>query len=221
MRFYQAGQFEHDAMNDKLPTVSWILPTSYQSEHPDYMPAAGANFISDKVNAIAANPDVWAKTLFILIYDENDGLFDHVTPPTAPKGTPGEYITVDKVSDPIGLGVRVPCILISPWTVGGFVDSKVHDHTSVTRLLELITGVKNKNISAWRRKTVGDFTTALGGKPGRFPRLPDTVKQLELAEKRAIEFPLPPIPAKQTFPVQGPGSKPAARGAHRSGSVTL
>jgi phospholipase C len=94
MRFYQAGQFEYDAIHDRLPTVSWIIPTSYQSEHPDFMPAAGADFVASKLNAIAANPDVWAKTVFILIYDENDGLFDHVTPPTAPAGTPGEYITV-------------------------------------------------------------------------------------------------------------------------------
>ena len=80
MRFYQAGQFEYDAVHDRLPTVSWIIPTSYQSEHPDFMPAAGADFVASKVNAIAANPDVWAKTVFVLIYDENDGYFDHVTP---------------------------------------------------------------------------------------------------------------------------------------------
>ena len=73
--------------------MSYILPTSYQSEHPDFMPAAGADYVASKVNAIAANPDVWAKTVFILIYDENDGYFDHVPPPTAPAGTPGEYIT--------------------------------------------------------------------------------------------------------------------------------
>ncbi len=93
MRFYQPGQFEYDAINDQLPTVSYILPTSYQSEHPDFMPAAGADYVASKVNAIAANPDVWAKTVFILIYDENDGFFDHVVPPTAPAGTAGEYIT--------------------------------------------------------------------------------------------------------------------------------
>ncbi len=93
MKFYQPGQFEYDAINDRLPTVSYILPTSYQSEHPDFMPAAGADYVASKVNAIAANPDVWAKTVFILIYDENDGYFDHVLPPTAPAGTPGEYIT--------------------------------------------------------------------------------------------------------------------------------
>src|SRR3984885_535962 len=159
MRFYQAGQFEHDAMNDQLPTVSWILPTSYQSEHPDFMPAAGADYIASKVNAIAANPDVWAKTVFILIYDENDGYFDHVLPPTAPANTAGEHITASASAEksapgPIGLGFRVPCVIVSPWTVGGYVCHDTFDHTSVTRLLEQVTGVVNPNISAWRRGDV-------------------------------------------------------------------
>jgi phospholipase C len=226
MRFYQAGQFEYDARHDCLPTVSWIIPTSYQSEHPDYMPAAGADYVASKVNAIAANPDVWAKTVFILIYDENDGFFDHVKPPTAPAGTPGEYLTVDKVSAPIGLGFRVPCVIVSPWTVGGFVCHDTFDHTSVTRLLELVTGVVNPNISAWRRKAVGDLTTALGTTPHqRFPRLPDTTAQLELAEKRTLEFALPPIPgSKQSFPDQPAGHKPVRSrrtASHPSGGVTL
>ena len=44
-----------------------------QSEHPDYFPAAGAEYIAQKLDAIASNPEVWAKTAFILCYDENDG----------------------------------------------------------------------------------------------------------------------------------------------------
>jgi phospholipase C len=215
MRIYQAGQFEYDALNDRLPTVSWIIPTSYQSEHPDFMPAAGADFIASKINAIASNPDVFAKTVFILIYDENDGLFDHVTPPTPPAGTAGEFITVDKVSDPIGLGFRVPCIIVSPWTVGGFVSHDTFDHTSVIRLIEQVTGVVNPNITPWRRQTVGDFTAALGSVPnGRFPRLPGTKAELEAAENEVVRFQLPPIPgASQTFPVQPSGAKPVRDGA--------
>jgi phospholipase C len=215
MRFYQAGQFEYDAINDRLPAVSWIIPTSFQSEHPDFMPAAGADFVASKLNAIAANPDVFAKTVFVLIYDENDGLFDHVTPPTAPAGTAGEFITVDKVSDPIGLGFRVPCIIVSPWTVGGYVSHDTFDHTSVIRLIERVTGVVNPNITAWRRQTVGDFTSVFGSVPyGRFPRLPGTKAQLEAAENEVIQFQLPPIPgASQTFPVQPPGHKPVRDGA--------
>jgi phospholipase C len=168
---------------------------------------------------------VFAKTVFILIYDENDGFFDHVVPPTAPAGTAGEYITVDNVSSPIGLGFRVPCVIVSPWTVGGYVCHDTFDHTSVTRLLEQVTGVTNPNISAWRRQAVGDFTSALGTTPNRrFPRLPATTAQLELAEKRTLEFGLPPIPgASQSFPVQGSGTKPVRSTkavAPTSGSVT-
>jgi phospholipase C len=220
MRIFQAGQFEYDAIHDRLPTVSWIVPTSFQSEHPDFTPAAGADFVASKINAIASNPDVFAKTVFILIYDENDGFFDHITPPTPAAGTAGEFITVDNVSDPIGLGFRVPCIIVSPWTVGGFVSHDTFDHTSVTRLLELVTGVTNPNITAWRRQTVGDFTTALGTVPyGRFPRLPQTAAQLEAAESQILQFQLPPIPgASQTFPVQPPGHKPV-RGADASSTV--
>jgi phospholipase C len=220
MKFYQPGQFEYDAINDRLPTVSWILPTSYQSEHPDFMPAAGADYVKSKVDAIAANPDVWAKTVFILIYDENDGFFDHVLPPTPPaptaaNGYANEYLTVDKVTAPIGLGFRVPCIIVSPWTVGGFVCHDTFDHTSVTRLLELVTGVANPNITAWRRQAVGDFTSALGTFPsGRFPRLPDTKGELELAEQEVLRFQLPPYPGtNQTFPVQPPGYRPQRHAA--------
>ena len=61
-------------------------------EHPDFMPAAGAAFVASKIDAIAANPEVWAKTAFILNYDENDGIFDHVAPPVPPPGTPKEFI---------------------------------------------------------------------------------------------------------------------------------
>jgi phospholipase C len=227
MRFYQAGQFEYDAANDRLPTVSWIIPTAYQSEHPDFMPAAGADYIASKVNAIASNPDVFAKTVFILIYDENDGLFDHVKPPTAPPGTTGEYLTgtlpsaADGIAGPIGLGFRVPCIIVSPWTVGGYVSHDTFDHTSSIRLIERVTGVMNPNISAWRRQTVGDFTAALGSVPnGRFPRLPGTKAELEAAENEVLEFQLPPIPgASQTFPFQPSGSKPEAGAMSTAGVI--
>ena len=157
-----------------------------------------------------AEPDVWASTVFFLVYDENDGFFDHVAPPTAPPGTADEHITVDGASQPIGLGFRVPCVVVSPWTVGGHVAHDTFDHTSVLRFLERLTGVRNPNISAWRRRTVGDFAGVLGCRPaGRSPRLPSTAADLVLAEREVREFQLPPIPgASQTFPVQPRGTKP-------------
>lgn len=194
------GQFEYDAINDKLPAVSWVIPTSYQSEHPDYMPADGAAFVASKIDAIAANPDVWAKTLFILNYDENDGIFDHVAPPFPPAGTKHEFIH----GLPIGGGFRVPCILISPWTMGGWVASETFDHTSVLQLLEKFTGVHEPNISDWRRKTFGNLTSALrfANVQHKPPVLPDTSGPLRLAKYEASVLPKPEFPTDQQLPTQ-------------------
>jgi len=94
MKASSTGQFEYDALHDTLPTVSWLMPPNGQSEHPraGRRPAQGAAYVASKIAAIAANPDVWKKTVFILDYDENDGLFDHVVPPTPPPGTAHEYV---------------------------------------------------------------------------------------------------------------------------------
>ena len=61
---------------------------------------------------------------------------------------------------PIGFGTRVPMIICSPWTRGGFVDSNTYDHTSMLRFLETWTGVPAPNITAWRRSVTGDLTAA-------------------------------------------------------------
>jgi phospholipase C len=156
-----AGWFEDDARAGRLPQVSWIVAPTAQTEHPDYMPAAGAQYIAAKIDAIAANPDLWAKTVFILTYDENDGYFDHVPPVTPPKGTAGEFAdTTAGGGQPIGLGFRVPTVIVSPWTTGGKVCSELLDHTSLIRFIEARFGVAEPNISAWRRTTVGDMTSA-------------------------------------------------------------
>jgi phospholipase C len=200
------GQFEYDAMHDKLPTVSWIIPTSFQSEHPDYMPAEGAAFVASKIDAIAANPDVWAKTAFILTYDENDGIFDHVAPPVAPPGSPREF--VDGL--PIGGGFRVPCIIVSPWTAGGWVCSEPLDHTSVLQFLETFTGVREPNISDWRRSAFGDLTSAFRLVNGerKLPVLPDTTGPLSLARYTSTHLPEPVLPGKdQSPPVQEKGQR--------------
>jgi phospholipase C len=207
MVFQPHGTFEDDARNDRLPAVSWILPTSYQSEHPDYLPAAGADYVASKIEAIAANPKVWRKTAFILNYDENDGLFDHVPPPVPPAGTAGEFIG----GLPIGGGYRVPCVIVSPWTAGGWVASERFDHTSVLQFLEQFTGVEEPNITNWRRHTFGDLTSAFRfhDVQTRFLKLPDTAKELADAQWEVANLPAPTLPgADQSVPVQQRGHKP-------------
>jgi phospholipase C len=213
LRTFAPGQFEYDAIHDRLPFISWIIPTSYQSEHPDYTPAAGADFVASKIDAIAANPDVWNSTVFILNYDENDGIFDHVVPPTAPAGTANEF--VDNL--PIGAGFRVPCVIVSPWTQGGWIASETFDHTSVLRFLETLTGVTIPNITPWRRATFGDLTSALGAvSRSPFPRLPDTKGQLAQAVKEVTTLPAPVFPTtSQTLPKQQTGPRPRPRDTTR------
>jgi phospholipase C len=205
-------QFAEDAANDRLPTVSWIMPPKHACEHPNWMPASGAAFIAGIIDAIAANPKVWAKTAFILNYDENDGIFDHVVPPTAPPGTANEYVG----GLPIGGGFRVPCIIVSPWTAGGWVCSETLDHTSILRFLEVLTGVREPNISDWRRQTFGDLTSAFrfDSPADKAPTLPDAASALAAVEQHIDHLPPPPIPsAGQVLPIQEKGSRKSTAGA--------
>jgi phospholipase C len=116
---------------------------------------------------------------------------------------------VDGTADPIGLGFRVPCVVVSPWTVGGYVSHSTFDHTSVIRLIETVTGVMCPNISAWRRSIAGNLASVLGRMAHTAPRLPGTQAELVAAEKQVTRFPLPSIPGtNQTFPHQPRGTKP-------------
>ena len=207
MRKRPAGWFEADARAGRLPQVSWLVAPTAQSEHPDYFPAAGAEYVASKLDAIASNEDLWHKTLFILTYDENDGLFDHVPPPVAPRGTRGEYVG----GEPIGLGFRVPAVVVSPWSAGGRVCSDVLDHTSLIRIIERRFGVREPNISAFRRQSCGDFTSALrfSGPAAGYPQSPRAITLaaaeagLLAAQQEVFAKPAPLVPvANQPVPRQ-------------------
>ncbi|MGH6876560.1 MAG: alkaline phosphatase family protein, partial [Rhizomicrobium sp.] len=196
-----------DLKTGNVPQVSWIVPPSTVTEHPDYLPAAGEDHTNQVLQALWSNPALWAKTALILNYDENDGLFDHVAPPTPEPGTKGEF-----VGDlPIGLGYRVPCLVISPFSRGGYLCGRTFDHTSTLRLIEARFGVEVANLSQWRRDNCGDLTAAFGfGEPPRLDvaALPETEQALRLAEERAMSLPAPQVPAEQAMPRQEPGTRP-------------
>jgi phospholipase C len=165
------GDFQADCAAGTLPQVSWVLAPVLDSEHPPTPPIWGEWATAQTLNALLLNQGVWEKSALLVTYDENGGFFDHVPPPTAPRGTPGEYITVPlkrvsgagDIAGPIGLGFRVPMLVISPFSRGGFVASQTFDHTSTLKLLAArfaAEGVHVPNISAWRDHTVGDMTSA-------------------------------------------------------------
>ncbi len=190
-----------DATNGTLPQVSWIIPTDLSvSEHPPYSIETGEQFVQSIMTALAANPAVWNSTVFIITYDENGGFFDHVPPPVPPPGTTNEFVN----GSPLGLGIRVPMLIISPWTRGGRVCSQVFDHTSIIRFLETWTGVQEPNISAWRRQTCGDLTSAFNFAD------PDTsIPNLPLNLSGNFTVVTPAVPADQLLPVQESGTRTA------------
>lgn len=175
-----------------LPEVSWIVAPYQWSEHPAANPEHGARFTDRVIRALQANQEIWEHTLLILTFDENDGYFDHVLPPRPEPGTPGEFLG----GQPLGYGARVPMILVSPWTRGGWVFSETTDHTSIIRFLEEWTAFKGKParcrmISHWRRTISGDLTGALDFSHPVIdkPALPDTAALVFIAKYApAIDF---------------------------------
>ena len=162
------SEFKSDVQSGKLPQVSWIVAPAGYTEHPDYPVNYGAWYISQILNILVSNPEVFSKTVFIINYDEADGSFDHVLPPTPPPtsaygastvSTENEIVTRATPSGPIGLNSRVPFLAVSPWSKGGYVNSQVFDHTSVIQFIEKRFGVFEKNISPWRRAVAGDLTS--------------------------------------------------------------
>ncbi len=180
-------QFRKDVKEGKLPTVSYLTAPQNFSDHPS-APWYGAWYVSEILDILTQDPQVWKKTIFILCYDENDGYFDHVPPfsipnpfkPDSGKVSEGidikaEYVTLEQDlsqvpkanarEGAIGLGFRVPLVIASPWSRGGKVSSQVFDHTSIIRFLEEFTShksgktIKETNISEWRRTICGNISS--------------------------------------------------------------
>jgi phospholipase C len=191
-------EFQEDVLAGTLPKVSWILPPLESCEHPAVPPEYGESLVSDILETLLANPAVWEKTVFLVVYDENGGFFDHVAPPTPgpmvtnpaalPSGAQpggnldGEYVTTGYphnaagappddwagVFGPVGLGFRTPALVISPFSVGGWVCPDTFDHISTLKFIEKvflpggsIMGSGGLHVSPWRYNLVGDLTSAL------------------------------------------------------------
>ena len=194
-----------DLRRGDIPQVTWVVPPGNVSEHPPHLPAAGEHHTARLLAALWANPKLWARTAVILNWDENDGWFDHVAPPVASPGTADEWA----FGKPIGLGFRVPCLVISPWSRGGFVCGQVFDHSSVLRLLEARFGVEAAGISAWRRRVSGDLTAAFDFSTPRLdvPAMPDTAAHLASVQKGLVTLPAPEVVLASSLPAVERGTR--------------
>jgi phospholipase C len=183
-------QFRTDVQNGTLPQVSWIVAPAGYTEHSDWPINYGAWYISQVLDILVSNPEVFSETVLLINYDEADGSFDHIVPATPPPSAAFGASTVSIVNEvvtasgepagfqsgPIGLNCRVPFLAISPWSKGGYVNSEVFDHTSVIQFIEKRFGVFEPNISPWRRAVCGDLTSMFNfSNPNQAPtNLPST-----------------------------------------------
>lgn len=217
-------QFRKDVESGELPTVSWLVAPENFSDHPG---AAwyGAWYISEAMDILTKNPEVWKKTIFILTYDENDGYYDHVPPYVVPNGSKNDGSVSGRITDekteyvaneaqqsikdkarisPIGLGYRVPLVVASPWSRGGWVNSEVFDHTSSLRFLEKFLGhklnkkIEEPNISSWRRAVCGDLTSVFRPYNNEDLRKPKFLDRDDFAESiHKAQFKNPPANFKK------------------------
>ncbi|OFA03294.1 phosphocholine-specific phospholipase C [Duganella sp. HH101] len=214
-----------DVQAGRLPQVSWIVAPRMYCEHPGpSTPIQGGWYTQQVLEALTSNPEVWSKTVFLHMYDENDAFFDHVPPPAAPAlnrdGTRAGKSTLpfnDECHTDgriYGLGPRVPMLVISPWSKGGWVNSQVFDHTSVLQFLERRFGVRDTNIAPWRRAVCGDLTSCFdfaspdARPPVLDPRSKEWADDLRAEQRRQRGIEVPAADA-QSLPVQAGGTRPS------------
>jgi phospholipase C len=222
--------FRADVKNGKLPQVSWIAAPEAYTEHANWPSNFGAWYISGFLDILASNPDVWSKTILFINWDENDGGFDHMVPPTPPQTSANGLSTVDITNEifagdadndsgPYGFGTRVPLLAISPWSKGGWVNSQVFDHTSMIRFIEKRFSrerprLVEPNITQWRRAVAGDLTSIFNFKSPNDHKvnLPSTAGYVPPDNKTHPDYPVsipPPSNVVIGVPTQEPGIRPA------------
>ncbi|MBO1358558.1 phospholipase C, phosphocholine-specific [Acetobacter sacchari] len=215
-----------DVKSGNLPQVSWVVAPEAYSEHPNWPANYGAWYVSQVLDILTEDPEVWSKTALFVMFDENDGFFDHIVPPSPPTDDRHGKSTVSIENElfpgsgsyaagPYGFGPRVPMVVVSPWSRGGWVNSEVFDHTSLIRFLETrfaphYPGLIESNITPWRRAVSGDLTSAFdfSNPNGRLEALPATSSYAPKDSKRHSSY-VPAVPSEQATPVQETGIRRA------------
>ena len=113
-------QFVTDALSGQLPSVSWLTTNAGQSEHPPSSICEGENWTVDQLNAVMQGPD-WNSTVVFVVWDDFGGFYDHVAPPSI---------------DQYGLGMRVPLLIISPYSMAGQVSHTTYEFSSLLKFVE-------------------------------------------------------------------------------------
>jgi phospholipase C len=127
-----------DIHNGKLAQMTWIVPAAAYSDHAGITKAEGPDWVADLTNAIGASP-FWNSTVIFIAWDDWGGWYDHVDPPQI---------------DNMGLGFRVPLIVVSPYAKKGYISHQVHEFSGFLRFTEEIFNLPNLST---RDVTADDF----------------------------------------------------------------
>lgn len=213
-------QLRADVQGGRLPQISWIAAPEAFTEHPNWPVNYGAWYTAQVLDALTSDPEVWSKTALLITYDENDGFFDHVVPayPNSAQLQGDSTVSTENeiysgplgATGPYGLGQRVPMLVVSPWSTGGWVCSETFDHTSIVQFMEARFGVQEPQVTPWRRAVCGDLTSAFdfGQTQTAVPTLPPTESYEPQDDDRHPDY-VPTPPASGAIPKQESGIRPS------------
>jgi phospholipase C len=118
-------RFLTDAGDGNLASVDWVIPTQDNSDHPARRSDTGPSWVSSVVNAVGQSA-YWQNSAIIILWDDWGGFYDNAPPPQL---------------DYRGLGIRVPCLIISPYAKQGYVDHTQYEYGSILRFIEEVYGL--------------------------------------------------------------------------------
>ena len=158
----------NDIANCHLSSVSWVIPTGANSDHPTSNDGGGPSWVAAIVNAIGTsktcddNTGYWKNTAIFITWDDWGGWYDHVPPPIlAPPQ--GNY----------QLGFRVPLVVVSAYTPQGYVNNSPHDFGSILRFVEHNFGIREGVLNFADARAINDLRGFfdLSQVPRRFRRI--------------------------------------------------
>jgi phospholipase C len=142
-------QFFNDLARGQLSNLTWIAPDWTDSDHANSLSASGPQWVANIVNAIGRSP-YWPSTAILITWDDWGGWYDHVAPPQL---------------DAMGLGPRVPLLVVSPYAKRGYVSHVQHEFGSLLRFTEKVFNLRSLGTSDARADDLSDCFDF--GQPGR------------------------------------------------------
>ncbi len=167
------AQLLTDVQNGTLEAMTWVTPTLATSDHPSTVDDSGPSWVASVIDTIGASK-FWDTTAIFVTWDDWGGFYDHVPPP---------------VVGPVGLGLRVPLIVVSPYVRPKYVSHTVHTTGSILHFAEEMLDLPSLGVEDARADDLSDMFD-FSQKPTKFK--PFTYPQSDATIRRAATVPQQP-----------------------------